>query len=325
MDKHPAVLLMAYGSPNSLDEVGEYLRQVRGGRLPAAEEVERLKDRYRQVGGQTPLLKITLAQAKALEERLRSERLGSRVYVGMKHWHPFIEDVVEKIVSDGAPSIIGLALAPHYSKLSIGGYSDSVKRGVARTGRSVPFTMVESWHDQQSLISALSRRVLNGLQNFDEPSRTVVLFTAHSLPKKFVREDDPYWRQLQETSHLVAGESGIKSWDFAFQSAGHPIESWMGPSIREKITELSGKGFRELLVCPVGFVSDHLEILYDLDIDARGYAWSLGVRLERTVSLNDDPEFINAISSKLKPLLLRDYNRLSSESSFLYANALANL
>jgi ferrochelatase len=297
---------MAYGSPNSLDEVGEYLREVRGGRPPTPEEVERLRDRYRQVGGQTPLLKITFAQAKALGEKLRSERLDSRVYVGMKHWHPFIEDVVEKVVSDGASSIIGAALAPHYSKLSIGGYADAVNRGLARTERPVPFTMIESWHDQESLINALSRRVRDGLQKFNEPSKAFVLFTAHSLPRKFVQDDDPYWRQLQETCQLVASKSWIKSWDFAFQSAGHPIASWMGPSIKEKITELSGKGFRELLVCPVGFVSDHLEILYDLDIEAKGYAGSLGTRLERTASLNDDPEFINAISSRLESLLSRE-------------------
>ncbi len=306
MDKHPAVLLMAYGSPNSLDEVGEYLLQVRGGRIPTPEEVERLQERYRQVGGQTPLLKITLAQAKALGERLQASGLDSNVYVGMKHWHPFIEDVVEKIVSDGAPRIIGLALAPHYSKLSIGGYADAVKRGLARTQRATPFTMVESWHDQQSLITALSRRVHNGLEKFNDPSNAVVLFTAHSLPKKFVQDDDPYWRQLQETSQLVATKSGVRSWDFAFQSAGQPIDSWMGPSIKEKITELSGKGFRELLVCPVGFVSDHLEILYDIDVEAKGYASSLGSRLERTASLNDDPEFINAIASRLGPFLSRE-------------------
>ena len=306
MERHPAVLLMAYGSPNSLEEVGEYLRQVRGGKLPTPEEVVGLQDRYRQVGGQTPLLKISLAQAKALEEKLQSERLHARVYIGMKHWHPFIEDVVEKIESDGAASIIGLALAPHYSKLSIGGYADAVRRGLARTVRPVPFTMVESWHVQQSLITALSRRVCDGLEKLDEPSRAVVLFTAHSLPKESVAGDDPYWSQLQETSQLVASRSGIRSWDFAFQSAGQPIDSWMGPSIKEKITELSGKRFRELLVCPVGFVSDHLEILYDLDIEAKSYARSLGMRLERTASLNDDPEFINAIASRLEPLLSRE-------------------
>jgi ferrochelatase len=297
---------MAYGSPNSLDEVGEYLRQVRGGRSSTPEDIERLTERYRQVGGQTPLLKITLAQAKALEEKLRSERLDSRVYVGMKHWHPFIEDVVEKIVSDGSASIVGLALAPHYSRLSIGGYSDAVRRALASIGRSVPFAMVESWHNQQSLISALSRRIRDGLEEFDEPDRAVVLFTAHSLPKKFVADDDPYRGQLQETSRLVASRSGIKYWDFAFQSAGHPIESWLGPGIKEKIAELAGKGFRELLVCPVGFVSDHLEILYDLDIEAKSYATSLGTRLERTASLNDDPEFIDAIASRLRPLLARE-------------------
>jgi protoporphyrin/coproporphyrin ferrochelatase len=306
MDKHPAVLLMAYGSPDSLDEVGEYLRQVRGGRLPSPGDVERLRDRYRQVGGQTPLLRITLAQAIALEEKLQSRQFDSKVYIGMKHWHPFIEDVVEKIVNDGAPSIIGLALAPHYSKLSIGGYVDAVRRGLARTTRPVPFNMVESWHDQQSLINALSRRVRDSLEKFNDPSTAVVLFTAHSLPKKFVQDDDPYWTQLQETSQLVASRSGIKTWDFAFQSAGNPIESWIGPSIKEKIAELTGKGFRELLVCPVGFVSDHLEILYDLDIEAKNYASSLGARLERTASLNDDSEFINAIASRLGPLLSRE-------------------
>ena len=264
-----------------------------------------MRDRYRQVGGQTPLLKITLAQAKAVEEKLQSDWPGSRVYVGMKHWHPFIEEVVEKIENDGAPSIIGLALAPHYSKLSIGGYADAVRRGLARTGRPVPFTMIESWHDQQSLIAPLSRRVRDGLEKFDEPSKAVVLFTAHSLPKKFVQDDDPYLSQLRETAQLVVSKSGIESWDLAFQSAGHPIDSWMGPNIKEKIAELSGKGFRELLVCPVGFVSDHLEILYDLDIEAKGYASSLGARLERTASLNDDPEFIEAIVSRLEPLLSR--------------------
>lgn len=306
MGKQAAILLMAYGSPNSLDEVGEYLRQVRGGRSSTTEEIERLKDRYRQVGGQTPLLRITLAQAKALEEKLRSEQLDSKVYIGMKHWHPFIEDVVEKIVSDRSTSIIGLALAPHYSRLSIGGYADAVGRGLARTEKPIPFTMVESWHDQQPLINVLSRRVLDGLENFDEPSKAAVLFTAHSLPKKFVQAADPYWSQLQETSKLVANKSEIKAWDFAYQSAGHPIESWLGPGIKERIAELSSKGFHELLVCPVGFVSDHLEILYDLDIEAKTYAASLGVRLDRTASLNDDPEFIDAIASRLRPLLSKE-------------------
>jgi protoporphyrin/coproporphyrin ferrochelatase len=306
LDKLPTVLLMAYGSPNSLDEVGEYLQQVRGGKMPTTEEVERLKERYRQVGGQTPLLRITLAQAKALQEKLRSQRLNLSVHVGMKHWHPFIEDVVEKIAADDISGIVGLALAPHYSKLSIGGYANAVRRGLAKSKRTVPFTMVESWHKQQSLISALTRRVRDGLEKFDEPAGAIVLFTAHSLPKRFVEEDDPYRSQLQETSQLVASNAGVELWDFAFQSAGQPVDAWLGPSIKEKIAELTGRGFRELLVCPVGFVSDHLEILYDLDIEAKAYASSQGIRLERTASLNDDPEFIDAIATKLEPILKRE-------------------
>ena len=297
---------MAYGSPNSLDEVGEYLQQVRGGRTPTTEQVERLKERYRQVGGATPLLKMTLAQAKALEEKLRSQQIDSNVHIGMKHWHPFIEDVVEKITAQDVSGIVGLALAPHYSKLSIGGYADAARRGLAKSEKSVPFTMVESWHNQQSLINALSHRVRDGLDKFDEPAKAIVLFTAHSLPKRFVEQDDPYWSQLQETSRLVASNSGIKSWDFAFQSAGHPLEAWLGPSIKEKISELSSRGFRELLVCPVGFVSDHLEILYDLDIEAKTYASSQNINLARTTSLNDDPELIDAIAGKLAPLLKRE-------------------
>ena len=300
------VLLMAYGSPNSLDEVGEYLQQVRGGRTPTAEEVARLTERYRQVGGQTPLLKITLAEAKALEEKLRSQHIDSDVHIGMKHWHPFIEDVVEKITAQDVSGIVGLALAPHYSKLSIGGYADAVRRGLAKSKKPFPFTMVESWHTQPSLITALSHRVRDGLDKFDEPSKAVVLFTAHSLPKRFVEQNDPYWTQLQETSKLVASDAGIKSWDFAFQSAGHPPDAWLGPSIKEKVSEMSGRGFRELLVCPVGFVSDHLEILYDLDIEAKTYAASQGIKLNRTTSLNDDPQLIDAIATRLAPLLNKE-------------------
>ena len=301
-EQHIAVLLMAYGSPNSLEEVAEYLRQVRGGRSTTPAEVERLRDRYRKVGGQTPLLKITLAQASALQARFESDRVPARVHVGMKHWHPFIEETVQKIVGEGASSIVGLALAPHYSKLSIGGYEEAVHRGLDKT-KDVLFSMIRSWHAQPHLIQALAQRVRTGLDAMEKPSDAALLFTAHSLPKRFVSEDDPYFAQLNETSSLVAGRSGAGFWDFAFQSSGEPAGSWLGPQIKEKIAELSGKGFREILVCPVGFVSDHLEILYDLDIEAKEYGRSLGVRVARTQSLNDDPEFISAIAETVKPFL----------------------
>ena len=302
MQKQMAVILMAYGSPNSLDEVAEYLRQVREGRLPTEEDVGRLRERYSLVGGRTPLLKITLAQAAALQRNLESKGAPARVDIGMKHWHPFIEDAVEDIVQAGVSGIVGLALAPHYSKLSIGGYEDAVRRGLAKT-KPVPFTMVREWHTQPHLVNALSKRVSEGLNQMEKPSNATVLFTAHSLPRKFVQSDDPYETQLRATSSLVAARAGLGFWDFAFQSAGGPADSWIGPMIKEKIAELSKKGFAELLICPVGFVSDHLEILYDLDIEAKEYGRSLGMKVDRTRSLNDDPEFIEALAETVKPLL----------------------
>ena len=299
----PAVVLMAYGSPSSLDSVGEYLLQVRGGRKPSEEEIERLKERYRRVGGSTPLLQVTSAQAKALQDRFPSESASVQVHFGMKHWHPFVEDVIAGIAMHNSPLIVGVALAPQYSRLAIGGYEEGVRRGLARGGPDTPFIMIKSWHTQPSLISALAERVRNGLEKTDDPEGAVVLFTAHSLPKKAVGADDPYESQLLESSRLVAGQAGVKNWEFAFQSVSGPVDAWLGPTLRDKISELAGKGVSQILVCPVGFVSDHLEILYDLDIEAKDYAASLGVALRRTASLNDDPGLIEALSSAVRTVL----------------------
>ncbi len=302
----PSVLLMAYGSPNSLYEVGDYLSEIRGGRKPTTAEVEGLKNKYRLVGGKTPLLEITRSQAKGLERKLRGEGLAEHVYIGMKHWHPFIEESVQRIVQDGATSITGIALAPHYSRLSIGGYDEKVRRGLAKLQVNIPFVMVRNWHTEESLIKALTNRVREGLRRLEQPKKAAVLFTAHSLPKKAVAPDDPYQAQLLETSRLVAESSVVKAWDFAFQSSGEPRDDWLGPQIREQIGKLRNQGFEEMLVCPVGFVSDHLEILYDLDIEARHYAASLGARLERTASLNDDQEFINSLASVARSAVRRE-------------------
>ncbi len=299
----PAVVLMAYGTPGSLSLVGEYLLQVRGGRKPSQEEVERLTERYRRVGGKTPLLEVTMAQAKALQDKLHSESTHVQVHFGMKHWHPFVEDVVAGVLIHKAPLIIGVALTPQYSRLSIGGYEEGARRGLARQGPDTPFIMIKSWHTQPSLIRVLADRVRNGLKKMDDPESAVVLFTAHSLPKRAVASDDPYESQLLETSRLVAGQGDVKNWEFAFQSVSGPVDTWLGPTLKDKISELAGRGVRRILVCPVGFVSDHLEILYDLDIEAKEYAASLGVNLQRTTSLNDDPGLIEALASAIRPVL----------------------
>jgi ferrochelatase len=297
---------MAYGSPNSLDEVGDYLSQVRGGRGSTPDEIEHLKQRYRRVGGRTPLLEITRSQADALEKKLLREGMPARVSFGMKHWHPFVEDVVEKISADNPPILVGVALAPHYSKLSIGGYEDSVRRGLARKNSNVQFVIVKSWHTQLSLIKALSARVSNGLHEITESGPTIVVFTAHSLPLRAVSIDDPYRAQLLETSQLVAIDANVTDWDFAFQSASGPHGTWLGPSLKEKIYELSMSKIKQILLCPVGFVSDHLEILYDLDVEAKEYANSLGMTLSRVSSLNADPLFIEALASVVRPLLAQE-------------------
>lgn len=295
---------MAYGSPNSLDEVGDYLAQVKGGRGSSSDEIEHLMMRYRRVGGRTPLLQITESQADALEKKLVADGIPARVSFGMKHWHPFVEDVVQKIDLNSPHPLIGVALAPHYSKLSIGGYEDSVRRGLARKNSDTRFIMVKEWHTQPSLIKALSSRVKNSLREMRDSGGTIVVFTAHSLPLRAVSEDDPYRSQLLETSKLVAEEANITEWDFAFQSASGPPGTWLGPSLKEKISELSINGTKQILVCPVGFVSDHLEILYDLDVEARSYAESLGTGLARTRSLNDDPGLIEALAGVVRPILV---------------------
>jgi ferrochelatase len=297
---------MAYGSPNSLDEVGDYLSQVRGGRGSTPDEIEHLKQRYRRVGGRTPLLEITRSQADALEKKLLREGMPARVSFGMKHWHPFVEDVVEKISADNPPILVGVALAPHYSKLSIGGYEDSVRRGLARKNSNVQFVMVKSWQTQLSLIKALSARVSNGLHEMTESGPTIVVFTAHSLPLRAVSIDDLYRTQLLETSQLVANDANVTDWDFAFQSASGPHGTWLGPSLKEKIYELSMSKIKQILLCPVGFVSDHLEILYDLDVEAKEYANSLGITLSRVSSLNADPLFIEALAAVVRPLLTEE-------------------
>ena len=251
------------------------------------------------------MLQITKSQADALQKKLIADDTPARVLFGMKHWHPFVEDVVEKISTDNPPILVGLALAPHYSKLSIGSYEDSVRRGLARKHSNVPFVMVKSWHTEPSLITALSTRVSKGLSEMRGSQRIIVVFTAHSLPLRAVFDDDPYQAQLLETSQLVAKEARVTDWDFAFQSASGPTGTWLGPSLKEKIAEISNKGIKRILVCPVGFVSDHLEILYDLDVEARDYANSHGVELARTLSLNDDPKFIEALAAVARPILVK--------------------
>jgi ferrochelatase len=295
------VLLMAYGTPENPDQVEGYFTHIRGGRAPSAEAVENLKERYRRVGGRTPLLAITNDVAGKLERRLHSGGGRFRVYAGMKHWHPFIGDVMAHMAADGVRSMVALALAPHYSRISIGGYRKAVDEAQAALGNPFDIEFVDWWHDSQSFRGMVAGLIREAMETFPAEARdeVVVVFSAHSLPERIRDWDDPYERQLHESSAAVAALAGVSDWRFSFQSAGHTGEPWLGPDILESLKELAGEGKCYVLQVPIGFVSDHLEILYDIDIEAKERASELGITLHRTELPNARDEFVEVLASEV--------------------------
>jgi ferrochelatase len=275
---------MAYGSPPTEDDVPAYLADIREGKPVSEHAVAELKERYRRIGGRSPLDEITERQRAALEAEL-----GVPVYVGMKHWQPRVAEALDAALAGGAETIVGVVLAPHYSRLSIAGYRERLETAL---GGRAELVFVDSWHDHMPFVDVLADRV-RGFAGH-------VVFTAHSLPERILGAGDPYRDQLLETSRLVAERAGIDDWSFAFQSASATGEPWLGPDILEELETLAANGVRRVLVCPVGFVSDHLEILWDLDVEARDKAGELGLELGRIESLNDDPAFIRALAELVR-------------------------
>jgi ferrochelatase len=276
------VILMAYGSPERVADVPAYYSDIRGGRPIAPELLDDLVARYRSLGieDSNPLNAITEATRAALQEEL-----GLPVYTGMKHWTPRIADAADAALAAGAERLVGLVLAPHYSSLSIAGYRKLLKDAV---GDRADIVFVDSWHDDQGFISFLADRIRD--------SEAHVVFTAHSLPARILDEGDPYQDQLLETARLVADTAGVEDWSFSFQSESPTGEPWLGPDILDHLEALSARGIEDVLICPVGFVSDHLEIRWDLDTEAQAKARELGLQLERIEMPNDDPRFVRALA-----------------------------
>jgi protoporphyrin/coproporphyrin ferrochelatase len=274
---------MAYGSPERIEDIPAYYADIRGGRPVPPEAVEELAERYRRIGG-SPLNEIAEAQRAALEREL-----GLPVHVGMKHWAPWIADAVERALAGGAELLVGLVLAPHYSRLSIGGYRERLEQALA--GRA-ELVFVESWHDHEPFLDVLADRVRG--------TDAHVVFTAHSLPERILAEGDPYRDQLLETSRLVAERAALERWSFAFQSESNTGEPWLGPDILVELEALRAAGVGKVLVAPVGFVCDHLEILWDLDVAARARAAELGLELDRIESLNADPAFVGGLADLVR-------------------------
>jgi ferrochelatase len=297
------VLVMAYGTPAGLNDVERYYTDIRRGRAPSAELLEELTDRYRAIGGRSPLLEITRAQVAGLEERLD----GVRAYLGQKHSSPFIADAMEEVARDGIEELVGLVLAPHFSALSVGDYERRARAGAGaeRATWSGRFQMVQSWHLEPGYVSLLAERVRHELDALppELKDEALVVFSAHSLPERILAEDDPYADQLRETAAAVASRLALPRWRTGWQSAGRTADPWLGPDILEIVEKEAAEGTRALVVCPCGFVADHLEVLYDLDTEAADAAARVDITLRRTRSPNADPEFLDVLASVVRPAL----------------------
>jgi ferrochelatase len=289
---------MAYGGPNSLEEVEDYYTDIRGGRRPSVESLADLMSRYEAIGGLSPLPDITRRQAAALGEVLEAASPGTyRTHVGMKHWHPYVREAVEQIVTQGADEVIGLVLAPHYSKMSIGGYEQRLLAAQAAAGASFKVDMIPYWYDDPGFIAFAADNLRTALGDWDPAEAgTRVFFSAHSLPERILAEGDPYKDQLLDSSRLIAEAALVPNWEFAFQSQSHTGEPWLGPDVLTSLGAFAAAGGRRAVVSPIGFVADHLEVLFDLDIEAAEQAKKLGIDLRRTASPNDDPRFIQVLA-----------------------------
>jgi protoporphyrin/coproporphyrin ferrochelatase len=299
---HTAVLLMAYGSPNRLEEVEAYFTDIRGGRTPSREAIEELTERYRQVGVPTPLLATSLELSRELEKRLRDDSPDGAIYtvhVGMKHWTPRIATAVHEAVEAGANRIIAIVLAPHFSRISTNGYRRQVEAALVahapNGSTTVTLDFIDSWYELDGYIQAVADDVRATRAQFTRPDEVVAVFTAHSLPARNLDEGDPYQDQLLRTSELIARRAGVEQWRFSYQSQSHTGEPWLGPDLPDTIERLVREEHRSILVASVGFIADHLEIFYDIDIEARVKADELGVELRRAPMLNADPRLARAL------------------------------
>lgn len=286
----------------SLDEVGPFLLDIRGGRPTTQELVDEFRERYRQIGGKSPLLEISQAQATALEGRLNGEHGAYRCHVGMRNWRPYIRDVLPRLVKDGLSRLVVLPLTPYYSGRSVGTYFAAVKDVLRTLSQPPEVAYIESWNTEPALVRMFASKIRASLerlarQGYRDP---IVVFTAHSLPKKLMDEGDPYERELSETMALVLQRLRPLRVRMAWQSAGRTEEAWLGPPLGDVLGELGKAGETAVLVVPFGFVSDHLEILYDVDIEARTFAAERGMLLERTDSPNTDPAFIDAMAAAVR-------------------------
>ena len=292
------VLVMAYGGPDNLDEVEPYLMDVRGYRATQPEIIHEVRERYREIGGRSPIRERTRAQADALQHVLDQQGGGFKTFVGMRHWHPFIQDTLTDMRAQGIERTVGLVMAPHFSRMSIQAYFNKIEE--ANSGMQI--ARIHDWHLLPEYLDALVDRVQTALERFPESVRAEaqVIFTAHSLPERILQWGDPYPLQLLATTDALMERLGPRPHEFAYQSAAISTDPWLGPDASEVMQRYAAEGKRHILICPIGFVCEHVEILYDIDIVHQKLARDLGVQLERIVMLNDDPQMMRGLAGLVR-------------------------
>jgi ferrochelatase len=300
-----AILLLAYGGPDSLDDIPAYLLDIRGGRETPQALVDEITHRYAAIGGYSPLLQITRSTAAQLQERI-----GLPVYVGMRHWTPWIKDTVAQMAADVVERAAVICMAPHYSSMSIGAYRRKLDEALALVGHPIDVRFLESWHTQPEYLGALAANVRATLDRYpaDELGQVLTVFTAHSLPESIVARGEPYDRQLRETAQLLAERLQLPTdrWMFSYQSAAKTGVPWLGPQIEDLLVDLAARGERRLVISPIGFIADHVEVLYDIDIGVQAIAQRHGVRVERPPMLNDSPAMVTILAA-LAASALREF------------------
>jgi ferrochelatase len=299
------VLVMAHGTPSRRQDIAPFYTRIRRGRPPTPEQLAELEDRYAAIGGLSPLTERTVAQVEAVRAALERRAPGRYVVAyGAKHAEPLIEEAAASLLAAGATTVVGVVLTPHGSSM---GSQEYFERAEAALGAAAPFIAVPPWYDEPDLVALLAERVTAALASLGASAangRTPVVFTAHSLPERVRQLGDTYPEQLAESAQLVADAAGLSRWEVAWQSAGRTPEPWLGPDIRDVVRRLAGAGGAAggaagaagVVVCPIGFVTDHLEVLYDLDVELAAVAAEVGLPFARTASLNDDPRFIAVLA-----------------------------
>lgn len=299
MDSNPTgVLLLAFGGADSPEAIEPFMKNLMGGRVPPPALVEKIKARYGLIGGKSPLPEITAAQAVKLQKQLSSEG-NFRVAVGMRYWRPFIKDGLDELLAHGVKKIVALSLAPFYSQVSTGAYKEELDRVIATMGQDAPqVVMAGPIYNNPLFLEAVAEKVADGLALIPEERRknVPVIFSAHSLPINYVQNGDPYVEQFTFTVRSVVEKLQIANWYIAYQSKGGGQGEWLGPMVEEVMEQVKAQGAAEVLVVPAGFVSDHIETLYDVDVAQKGYSVSVGLNFHRTASLNLSPVFIKAMA-----------------------------